>query len=237
MKLSLDQCLDNIYYYGSKIFLSSYTSTINGYRSIFDYYAHILLLDTMDSSLFWQLPRLDQLRYLIWTLMTIYYITLCTDIKYYYYSDTFRFITNDPTIIIGNGEKIKQISLLLIAYYFSAIYLFTYDSFRTHSSLSMRTFIIYLREFTDDYNLNRKLLKIIRQKYRHYSHTTCLLLQYAQKNVRTKILEFKKFFSHIHHGVCIINGNVFVFVFGLLIEISNFFFVSFSTDGHLFAIN
>ncbi|XP_046916859.2 uncharacterized protein LOC124497265 [Dermatophagoides farinae] len=159
----------------------------------------------MDSPLFWQLPRLDQLRYLIWTLMTIYYITLCTDIKYHYYSDTFRFITNDPTIIIGNGEKIKQISLLLIAYYFSAIYLFTYDSFRTHSSLSMRTFIIYSREFTDDYNLNCKLLKIIQQKYHHYSHTTCLLLQYAQKNVRTKILEFKKFFSHIHHGVCISN--------------------------------
>ncbi|KAH9501204.1 hypothetical protein DERF_012064 [Dermatophagoides farinae] len=204
MKLSLDQCLDNIYYYGSKIFLSSYTSTINGYRSIFDYYAHILLLDTMDSSLFWQLPRLDQLRYLIWTLMTIYYITLCTDIKYYY-SDTFRFITNDPTIIIGNGEKIKQIALLLTTYYFSAIYLFTYDSFRTHSSLSMRTFIIYLHEFTDDNNLNCKLLKIIQQKYRHYSHTTCLLLQYAQKNVQTKILEFKKFFSHIHYGVCISN--------------------------------
>ncbi|KAH9419930.1 hypothetical protein DERP_001763 [Dermatophagoides pteronyssinus] len=201
IKFSLNNCFDDIYSYVSKIYFSSYTSY--RFKSIYDYYSYLLLLDTSNKSLLRCLPQNDKFRYMIWTFMNIYYLTLCTGwIKY---SDSFRFITNDPSVLIddNNGEQIKHITLLLITYYFTALYLYTYDSFRTHSSLAMRTFIIYVREFCTEYS--DRMLETIGHKYQYYSRTTCLLLNYTHKNTQPNYLEFKKFFDHVHHIVCISN--------------------------------
>ncbi|XP_075587955.1 uncharacterized protein LOC124493571 [Dermatophagoides farinae] len=201
MNENIDQTLHYIHNILSGFYLSSYSPKY--YPSILDFYTHFLLLD-YKKCLMLSLPRMEQFRFFLTTIIAIYYMTFSMNIIHY--TDTERFLLGDLTIIIiGESDNLIHNSALFAWSALTIGWLLVYDLFHTKRSNAYRTTIIYINERDDDPNFEKK--------YKKLTKSSILLFNFIHQILPDSNRNFKQFSNRLF---CI--TQIFHFIINLFIH-------------------